>query len=104
MSLTKKYLKSKPLCKVTFKLAKEAVENAEKVALVGDFNNWDATETEMKKLKDGSFKTTLDLEVGKEYEFRYLVDASTWANDQEADKFVPAGIGYDENSVVVLKK
>ena len=37
MAISKKFLKSKPVCKVTFEL--EGVE-AETVVAVGDFNNW----------------------------------------------------------------
>jgi len=56
----------------------------------------------MKKLKDGSFKTTVDLEVGKNYEFRYVIDGSKWENDWEADAYVPNNVTYEENSVVTV--
>lgn len=102
MSLKKKFLKSKPVCKVTFRLPAEAAETAENVVLVGDFNEWNPENGyEMKQLKNGSFKTTIDLETGKEYQFRYLIDNSTWENDWEADKYVANEYGED-NSVVVL--
>lgn len=102
MSVTKKYLKSKPVCKVTFKLPKEAAAEAKKVAIAGDFNNWSTKKTAMKKLKDGSFSTTLDLETGKEYAYKFLIDGEIWENDWNAEKYSPAGIGAEENSVVIL--
>ncbi len=104
MSLTKKYLKSKPVCKVTFKITKTAAKEiaAKEVTVVGEFNDWDIKGTKMKKAKDGSFATTVDLEVGKEYQFRYLVNGETWTNDTKADKYVSAGVGSEENCVVVL--
>ena len=102
MSLTKKYLKSKPVCKVTFKLDKTVGKDAKSVSLVGEFNKWDLKKNKMKKLKDGSFKTTVDFETGQEYQFRYLVDGEVWVNEVEADKYVPAGVGLDENSVIAL--
>ena len=102
MSITKKFLKSKPVCKVTFKVEKEVAETAEQVTLVGDFNNWNPTEHPLKPLKSGGFKTTLDLEQGREYQFRYLVDGNTWINETEADKVVPTPYMDAENSVVVL--
>ncbi len=100
MSLKKQFLKKQPLCKVTFRLPAEAVETAEKVVLVGDFNEWN-TESgfEMKQLKNGSFKTTISLETGKEYQFRYFIDGEVWENDWEADKYVATPYG-EENSVV----
>lgn len=102
MSIKKQYLKSKPLCKVTFSLPKEAVTIAKKVTLVGDFNDWNIKAAPMKKLKDGSFKVTYDLGVGQEYQFRYLIDGKTWENDWSADKYVSSGLSSDDNSVVVL--
>lgn len=101
MSLKKQFLKSKPVCKVTFRLPKEAAVEAESVKLLGDFNEWEEeTAISMTQLKNGSFKTTVDLEAGKEYQFRYLIDEETWENDWEADKYVANPYGK-ENSVVV---
>ena len=65
MSILKKYLKTKPVCKATFKLEKDAAREAQSVVLVGDFNNWDQQTTPMHKQKDGSFAVTLDLEAGR---------------------------------------
>lgn len=100
MAIKKKFLKSKPICKVTFKLEKKAVNGGKKVNLVGDFNDWKKNDIKMKKLKDGSFTTTVDLETEKDYAFRYLIDGKTWENDWAADSYVPNGIGTEENSVV----
>jgi len=41
----------------------------------------------------------LDLETGKEYQFRYLLDDDRWENDWDADAYTPNEIGT-ENSVV----
>ena len=58
MSLKKQFLKSKPVCKVTFSLTNEEALNGEKVQLLGDFNNWNANEAvELKKFKNGTFKS-----------------------------------------------
>ncbi|MDH3709447.1 MAG: isoamylase early set domain-containing protein [Cyclobacteriaceae bacterium] len=103
MSIKKHYLKSKPVCKVTLSLKNEELDTADKVAVLGEFNDWDSKKgIPMKKLKNGTFKTTIDLQVGHEYQFRYLIDDQTWVNDSNADKYVPAGLGYDDNSVVVV--
>ena len=97
--LKKQYLKSKPVCKVTFTLP-ESIK-AENAFLVGDFNNWDEKATKMKKaVKTGQFSITLELEKDKEYQFRYLVNGSEWHNDWHADKYVPNPFSGD-NSVVV---
>jgi hypothetical protein len=60
--MKKRYLKSRPYCKVTFKLPKETVEKAHRVCVVGDFNSWDNNFTLMKKLRNGDFSVTLNLE------------------------------------------
>lgn len=100
MALTKKFLKSKPVCKVTFKLTQEEAKSADSVQLVGEFNSWDADASPMKKLKNGGFTQTLDLEAGKEYRFRYLLDGETWENDWSADKYIPSESSFDDDSVV----
>jgi len=102
MSLKKQFLKSKPVCKVTFTVDPTLIEGAKEVAILGDFNNWDPSEATMRKLKDGSFTKTLELEVGNDYQFRYLVDGARWINDAEADKFVHSGVAAEENGVVAL--
>jgi len=99
MSIKKRFLKSKAVCKVTFRLPKEAAQGAETADLVGDFNDWDAS-TPMRKLKDGAFTVTLDLEAGRAYQFRYLVDGTKWENDRQADRYVPSPYPGAENSVV----
>lgn len=102
MSITKQFLKSKPECKITLTLPADFAPEAKEISVLGDFNDWDSQANKMKKAKDGSFKTSITLEVGKEYAFRYLIDGVIWENETEADKFAPSGVSYDENSVVVL--
>ena len=102
MSISKRYLKTKPVCKTTFKLLKEEIDSAQTVYLVGEFNDWNTTATPMKRLKNGGFTQTLDLTKGKEYQFRYLADDNRWINDGEADKYVPNHIGNSENCVITL--
>ncbi len=102
MSIKKKFLKSKPVCKVTFKLDKEAVGEADSAFVVGDFNSWNPVENPMKALKNGGFTTTIDLESGQEYEFRYLVGESDWKNEEEADKEAATPYVDASNSVLVL--
>jgi 1,4-alpha-glucan branching enzyme len=99
MSLKKQFLKSKPVCKVTFKLDAQEAESAVKVQLVGDFNNWDESVQPMSASKSKDFTTTLELETGKEYQFRYLINGSIWKNDPQADSYVGNAFG-DSNSVV----
>lgn len=99
MSLKKQFLKSKPVCKVSFRVDAAEASGASKVQLLGDFNNWDKSAEPMTQLKSNDFTATLELEAGKEYQFRYLIDGSVWKNEAQADLFVSNNFG-EENSVV----
>ena len=98
MAIKKQYLKSKPVCKVTFSVpAKEA----DSVAVVGTFNEWNTEATELKKLKNGTFKGTVDLASEASYEFRYVVDGN-YINDEQADAFAWNDFAAAENGVLNL--
>lgn len=101
MSLKKTYLESKPECKVTFKLEKNVANSAAEANLVGDFNNWDENGLKMRKLKNGDFTLTINLEKDKEYQFRYLLDSEHWVNEPKADKYIPNSHS-SENSVIII--
>ena len=102
MSIKKQFLKSKPVCKVTFQVSEKMGNSAKIAHVVGEFNDWNTLATPMKKLKTGAFSTRLDLEKGREYQFRYLLDENNWQNDVDADKFVTTPFGDSNNSVIVL--
>jgi len=96
MSIKKQYLKSKPVCKVTFTVDAEVINGGKEVALLGEFNEWNPKDATMRKLKDGSFTKTLELAPGKDYQFRYLIDRSRWINDSQVDKTL------EQNGVIAL--
>ncbi len=100
MSIKKRYFKTKPFCTLTFRLEPEAVQSANEAAVVGEFNDWEATANPMKKLKNGSFKADINLEPGRTYQFRYLLDHRIWLNEPEAERHVPTPFHDAENSVV----
>ena len=99
--ITKQYLETSSACKVTFRLPKDAAPDAQKVTIVGDFNNWDKEATLMNKLESGDFTVTLELEPGREYKFRYLSDGDRWENAWSPDKYVPNSFGWHDSVVVV---
>lgn len=102
MSISKQYLKTKPVCKVTFTLPSAQLPEMEDVALLGEFNDWDPSALRMKKTKSGDFTASLTLEKDREYQFRYLVNGGTWLNDDAADAYLPSPLSYDHNSVIRL--
>ncbi len=104
MSLKKTFSKDKKKCTVTFTVSAEAAQGAKKINIAGDFNSWSSTDTPLTKGKDGSFSVTLELDAGKEYQYRYLMDGKRWENDWKADKYIPAPFSNADNSVVVTSK
>jgi 1,4-alpha-glucan branching enzyme len=100
--LKKQYLKTRPACKVTFRISKLAAQSASEIALVGDFNAWDVQATPMTSLKNGEFTVVVELDTGTpEYQFRYLYDGKRWENDWEADGYASNGVEVEgENSIV----
>jgi len=100
--IKKEPVKEKDVCIVTFKLPIIAAPNAKSVCIVGDFNDWNIHANPMKKQKNGDFTIKLDLEKGREYQFRYLIDDMTWENDWNADKYAKSPYGDVDNSVVII--
>ena len=95
--LKKTYIKSRKVWKVDFELPKQECPQgikAKRVNLTGDFNNWKHIVTPM-KLHDGMFTTSLELDPGHEYQFRYLINGKVWCNDWHADAYVPNIFGED---------
>jgi 1,4-alpha-glucan branching enzyme len=102
MSIKKQLLKSKPICKVTFEISPDQAKDSISASVLGSFNEWQPQIHPLKRLKDGSFKTTIDLETGISYQFRYLLDDNKWLTDSEADDFVPSGFGTESNALIRL--
>lgn len=100
--IKKIYLRTRKVCKVCFQLPRQAASGARSVSLVGDFNNWNQVMHPMRRLKSGAFSITVDLEPGREYQYRFLIDGHTWENDWHADKYVATPFGDSQNSVIVV--
>lgn len=98
MSIKKQFIKTKPVCKVTFSV--EAKE-ANVATVVGDFNNWNPAEGELSKLKNGTFKGVFELNKDASYEFKYVIDGA-YVNDGEADSYVFNEFAGTENGVVTV--
>ena len=57
---------------------------AQSVALVGDFTEWEAKAVQLKKQKNGQWKATVPLAPGS-YEYRFLVDGQ-WRDDPQCQE------------------
>ena len=97
--ITKEPLPDGENVRVTFELPSSIW--AERVNLVGDFNNWNTTQDEMQQTTSSNkWRISLILPKGREYQFRYLVNGQDWHNEWRADKYVSNRFGTD-NSVIL---
>lgn len=97
--LRKKYSKTGRSCRVTFDLPPEV--NATEASVCGEFNDWSSNAHSMKPRKGGRFSTTISLEPGRSYRFKYLVDGERWENDWAPDGYVANGFGSDDSLITV---
>jgi len=88
---------------VTFSLPAEALQGATEAFLLGDFNNWNPENApKLEKQPDGSYKTAAQLEEGKTYQYRFLLNDGRWVNDYHAQKYVPVAGLYVDNCVITV--
>ena len=82
--ISKEPVRGNGLARVTFELPSSLW--AGQVNLVGEFNNWDRSGLPMAQDRsDGNWRVTIDLESGRAYRFRYLVDGQELLGDWQAD-------------------
>jgi 1,4-alpha-glucan branching enzyme len=99
--IKKEPLKTGPVCRVTFVLPKEAAPEAETVCIIGEFNSWSRDATPLKRRPNGDFSVSLDLETGRSYRFRYLIDGCRFENDWKADRYESNPFGGEDSVVEV---
>ena len=95
--IQKTYYKTKDYCKVKFSIENE---EANSVEILGLNNDWKDSIV-LKRKKDGTFSTEVNLPRDSRHEFKYLIDESKWVNEPAADAEVPNPFG-GSNSVITL--
>jgi 1,4-alpha-glucan branching enzyme len=83
---------------VTFQIAGSVW--AERIHLVGDFNDWNRESLPFRHTRDENWQIDLDLDRGREYRFRYLIDGHRWGNDWHADRHVQRTDGSSDSVIV----
>ena len=80
------------MVRVTFRVSHEIW--ADHIALVGEFNDWDAHAHFLRQTRgDEEWHIALELEAGRSYCFRYLVNGEEWMDDDHADGYEPNAYG-----------
>ncbi|MCB0832287.1 MAG: isoamylase early set domain-containing protein [Bacteroidetes bacterium] len=64
-------------------------EDARQVAVLGEFNNWNADAHPLKKSKNGKWKGDAKIEPGR-YEFIYRVNEEQWELDDACERVTNA--------------
>lgn len=82
--------------RVSFKLE---APDAQKVSLMGDFNNWNPKTHVMKKDKKGMWSKTILIAPGR-YEYKFFVDGEWW-NDPHNDQTVLNTFGSINNVLII---
>jgi 1,4-alpha-glucan branching enzyme len=80
---------------VTFRIPAEA--GATTAQVLGDFNGW--SPTDLRPSPAGGYELSIELESGRTYRFRYLLDGVRWENDWQADSYVPNEYGGDDSLI-----
>ena len=93
--LIKKYFKTKSEAEITFEFSRD---NAESVALVADFNDWQPIAMKFNK-KAKVFRTKIRLPKDDDFHFRYLINDNEWENDEQADRYEPNCFGSDDSVI-----
>lgn len=89
------------MCRIKFTLTDTLVDHPKEAALLGDFNNWNPKKDIMHKARNGFFEYTVEVPLGKVYQFRYLVDRWHWENDWQADDYAPTPFSEETNMVII---
>jgi len=90
---------SEPLTKVTLRYRPAGAET--KVALVGNFNNWDKDVDVMERQADGFFRFDIALSPGV-YHYKFVLDDVEWILDPACSENAPDPFG-GSNSVLRVK-
>lgn len=84
---------------VTFRMP--PLDGVVELYLSGDFNGWHTSAVPLVQEADGSWVTTLVLEAGTSYRYRYCDSQGRWYNDWDADAYVPNDFGSEDSVVIV---
>lgn len=77
------------------------VPTAQSVALVGDFNGWDASATPLEQVPGSSlWTTTTPLKPGR-HVYAFVVDGAKWIRDPRAPQAVDEDFGRPQSVIVV---
>lgn len=86
--VTKEKRNKKKNGKVRVTFAMPAINGCDCLYLVGKFNEWNESVYRMQRADDGMWSLALELEPGRDYQYRYRTDNGVWLNDPVAEAYI----------------
>lgn len=89
------------MTKIVFTLPASNIIGADECVLLGEFNNWNMEQAVyLQKQSDGSMTAELELQAGRDYQYRYLLSNGRWVNDNN-EKVVSETLGFPVENCLV---
>ena len=79
------------------------VTNAGRVALVGDFNNWDVAATPMQRAGPNAWWVIVQLRPGR-YRYSFVINGTRWMTDPGAPRAADNDFGPRSSVITILAK
>jgi 1,4-alpha-glucan branching enzyme len=73
---------------------------ADQIHLVGDFNGWDPHTLPFRYNRQENWEVQLELDEGREYHFRYLIDSDNWGSEWQSDRDAVGADGVHDSVVI----
>ena len=99
--VTKQKVNKRKIDRIQVTFLMPAINGCACLYLVGKFDDWQESVYRMECADDGTWSLVLELEPGREYQYRYRTDTGCWHSDPSASGYVPNPDG-SVNSVVVI--
>lgn len=93
--IRRRKISSNKQVKVTFVLSGDHPYG--KSSVLGDFNSWDPSANKFIKRSNGTYSTSVTLDMGHHYAFRYRAADGAWFDEADADAHEPSPHGSQNN-------
>ena len=99
--VTKQKINRRKNCRMRVTFTMPTIDDCNCLYLVGKFNECNESVYRMQSTDDGTWSLVLELESGREYQYRYRTDKGVWHSDLVANGYVPSPDGSDSSVVRV---
>ncbi len=86
--------------KITFVLPEDNAQAQAGACVVGDFNDWDPEANPLRKRSNQTYSTSVTVDKGNRYAYRYRTLSGEWFNVGDADAYETNEFG-EENGILI---